>query len=91
MDSGVDNGPRSPHLVANATGLRWLPWVHEPCRLEYNTRQREMQELDQRLEQNIRRLSKTTQRVSRDAQRAIEGVQKEWFSNRNEDQNKFGP
>ena len=60
-------------------------------RLEYNTRQREMQELDQRLEQNIRRLSKTTQRVSRDAQRAIEGVQREWFSNRNEDQNKFGP
>ena len=60
-------------------------------RLEYNTRQREMQELDQRLEQNIRRLSKTTQRVSRDAQRAIEGVQREWFSNRNEDQNKFAP
>ncbi len=60
-------------------------------RLEYNTRQREMQELDQRLEQNIRSLSKTTQRVSRDAQRAIEGVQREWFSNRNEDQNKFGP
>lgn len=53
-------------------------------RLEYNSRQREMQELDQRLEQNIRRLSKN-------AQRAIEGVQREWFSNRNEDQNKFGP
>lgn len=60
-------------------------------RLEYNTRQREMQELDQRLEQNIRRLSKTTQKVSRDAQRAIEGVQREWFSDRNEDQNEFGP